>query len=120
MIGVKHNERDASVRRLLEAERDRIADRVAAFDADLAALMTARRGAVDDDEHDPEGETLSARWSLLSGLREGAQDDARQAAAALHRLDAGTYGICARCGQAIPVGQLDVRPYRERCVACTD
>ncbi|WP_053386550.1 TraR/DksA family transcriptional regulator [Leucobacter japonicus] len=104
---------------LLLAEQLRIAERVAKLDADLAALMRARRGAVDDDEHDPDGEPLSARWSLLAGLLESAHDDARQAEAALRRRADGTYGVCVQCGEQIPQGQLEVRPFRERCVACT-
>ena len=107
------------VRALLVSEQDRIGARVSKLEHDIAALTSARRSAVDDDEHDPDGEPLSARWSLLAGLLDSARDDARQAADALRRLDAGTYGVCAQCREPIPVGQLEVRPFRERCVACT-
>lgn len=111
---------ESSARAAVDEARDRAAARVAALEADLAALTVARRGASDDDEHDPEGETLSSRWSLLSGLLEGARDELRQADAAERRIDAGTYGICAACGRPIPDGQLAARPLRERCVACSD
>ena len=109
----------ADIRALLLIEQARTAERVEKLDAEIAALTRARRGSVDDDEHDPDGEPLSARWSLLAGLLESAHDDARQIEAALRRHDAGTYGVCARCGERIPQGQLEVRPFRERCVACT-
>ncbi|WP_053351878.1 TraR/DksA family transcriptional regulator [Leucobacter musarum] len=107
------------IRKLLVAERARIAERVTKLDTDLDALTRARRGSVDDDEHDPDGEPLSARWSLLAGLLESAHDDARRVETALRRHDDGTYGVCAECGARIPPGQLEVRPFRERCVACT-
>ncbi|SDQ24639.1 TraR/DksA family transcriptional regulator [Leucobacter chromiiresistens] len=110
---------DPRARGLLLAEQERIAARVTKLERDIAALTSARRSSVDDDEHDPDGEPLSARWSLLAGLLESARDDARQAADAVRRLDAGAYGVCVACGQPIPAGQLDVRPFRERCVACT-
>lgn len=41
-----------------------------------------------------------------------------QIVAAMERLDAGTYGRCVRCGEAIPVARLDVLPYAENCIDC--
>jgi RNA polymerase-binding transcription factor DksA len=38
--------------------------------------------------------------------------------AALARLDAGTYGWCEECGDAIPVERLEVIPAAARCVRC--
>jgi DnaK suppressor protein len=39
--------------------------------------------------------------------------------AALVRIDAGTYGSCARCGKAIPEERLELRPFAATCVACS-
>jgi DnaK suppressor protein len=36
--------------------------------------------------------------------------------AALARIEAGTYGTCADCGQPIPDARLEVRPEAVRCV----
>lgn len=106
------------IRERLLAEQHRADERVARLEAELQQLTRARRSESDDDEHDPEGETLSAQWSLRSGILDSARDTSRQAHAALDRLDDGTYGVCAVCGKAIPEEQLDVRPFRDRCVAC--
>ena len=38
--------------------------------------------------------------------------------AALARIAAGSYGTCLRCGEAIPVPRLEVRPFASSCVAC--
>ena len=38
--------------------------------------------------------------------------------AALARIDAGTYGSCVRCGSAIPVERLQMRPFAGACVTC--
>jgi RNA polymerase-binding transcription factor DksA len=38
--------------------------------------------------------------------------------AALHRIDAGTYGCCVHCGWAIPVERLEFRPFAAGCVSC--
>ena len=83
-------------------------------------LMRDREGSNDDDEHDPEGVTLSSEWSRLSGLAEAAQAELRQVDEALMRMDAGTYGICAHCGRPIPPERLAVRPFAEYCVACAE
>src|SRR4051812_46228766 len=39
--------------------------------------------------------------------------------AALARIDAGTYGTCARCGTAIPEERLELRPFTATCVGCS-
>ena len=37
---------------------------------------------------------------------------------ALDRLDAGTYGDCVRCGEAIAPARLEVRPEAALCIGC--
>lgn len=103
----------------LSAELERLRARAERLDAELAALVRTRSGAPDDDEHDPEGEPFSAQWSLRTGLLESALADVQQAEAAMQRVDDGSYGTCLTCGGAIPSGQLEVRPFRERCVSCS-
>ena len=41
-----------------------------------------------------------------------------QIRAALDRLDAGTFGLCTRCGAAIAAGRLEVLPHAETCIDC--
>ncbi len=38
--------------------------------------------------------------------------------AALQKLDRGTYGLCERCGRAIPPGRLEALPWAVLCVDC--
>lgn len=111
-------ERDEHIRVMLLAERQRTGERISTLEAQVSALTQARQGESDDDEHDPEGVTLSAQWSMLSGLLESARANGAQVTEALDRLEAGAYGVCAECGHPIPAAQLEVRPFRERCVAC--
>lgn len=96
------------------------ADREARARAALDALTRDRVGETDDDEHDPEGVTLSSEWSRLHGLLDAAIADAEQSDAALIRWDAGTYGICIDCRRAIPAARLEVRPFADRCVPCAE
>jgi hypothetical protein len=41
-----------------------------------------------------------------------------QIAAALNRLEAGTYGRCTRCGGPIAAARLEVLPYAAACIDC--
>ena len=47
------------------------------------------------------------------------KDTIEQVDAALARIDAGTYGVCAQCGTAIPEERLELRPFTATCVACS-
>jgi RNA polymerase-binding transcription factor DksA len=42
----------------------------------------------------------------------------REARGALRRMDAGTYGKCESCGQAIAKARLEAIPYTRYCVKC--
>ncbi|QTV78965.1 TraR/DksA family transcriptional regulator [Microbacterium sp. NIBRBAC000506063] len=110
----------SDVRERLTALRSDAAARLSALDADLAALTRDRITQSDDDEHDPEGEPLSAQWSRLSGLIDGARTELAEVDDALARLDAGTYGVCAACGKPIPAARLEVRPFARLCVPCAE
>lgn len=106
------------LRALLEELRLQAAARVASTSAVLTELTHDREGSNDDDEHDPEGVTLSSEWSRLTGLAEAAASELQQVNDALSRMDAGTYGTCANCGEAIPAARLEVRPFAAHCVTC--
>jgi RNA polymerase-binding protein DksA len=45
-------------------------------------------------------------------------DELARVESALRRLDAGTYGDCTDCGEAIPLQRLLVQPAAQRCAAC--
>lgn len=94
--------------------------RVLETEADLEALTRARRSETDDDEHDPEGVTLSTEWSRLSGVRDLALAELREIERAQERLSVGTYGVCRGCGESIPQGRLEARPFAEFCVPCAE
>lgn len=110
----------ADARDRLLALRAQADARVQATAATLDELTHDRAGSNDDDEHDPEGVTLSSEWSRLTGLAEAAASELRQVDDALARVDAGTYGICANCGKPIPAGRLEARPFAEYCVVCAE
>jgi DnaK suppressor protein len=84
----------------------------------LGGLLASRSESTADDEHDPEGPTLSSEWSRLQALRSDAAHDIVAVEAALERMARGTYGVCTRCGEAIGVDRLRARPTAEFCIRC--
>ncbi len=91
---------------------------IARLHAAMVELRTVRESSPDDDEHDPEGPTLSSEWSRIRGLEVSAAERLAVTDAALGRLAAGTYGICLICGEPIPVGRLEIHPSATTCVSC--
>ncbi|UTT53178.1 TraR/DksA family transcriptional regulator [Microbacterium maritypicum] len=110
----------ADARERLRALRAQAEARVQATAATLDELTHDRESSNDDDEHDPEGVTLSSEWSRLTGLAEAAASELHQVDDALTRVEAGTYGVCANCGRPIPAGRLEARPFAEYCVSCAE
>jgi DnaK suppressor protein len=51
-------------------------------------------------------------------LRERAQQHLAQVEAALGRLDAGTWGTCRRCGDAVAEARLEALPWAAYCIGC--
>ncbi len=94
--------------------------RARALDDALAQLRAERGVDVADDEHDPEGVTLSSEWARLAGLRAEAEHELAEIDQARARWEAGTYGICVDCGRGIPIERLRARPAATRCVACAE
>ncbi len=80
-------------------------------------VSDARDGANSDDEHDPEGATLAWERGTLGAIRRDALDRLALIAAALERLDKGTYGRCAVGGEPIPEARLEAIPWASSCVA---
>jgi DnaK suppressor protein len=55
---------------------------------------------------------------VLEGIGQEAQTSIQHVRAALGRIDAGTYGVCAGCSAAINPARLEAVPESVRCVAC--
>lgn len=102
----------------LAARRRDIDGRIARLDRDDALLRRDRADGTADDEHDPEGSTLSGEWLQVEALRRAAHTERAELDAALARTMDGTYGICVECGIEIPVERLRARPMADRCVPC--
>jgi DnaK suppressor protein len=84
----------------------------------LDAVRAARSGGDADDEHDPEGPTLSDEWSLRAGVHAELAASLTGIDAALLRVADGSFGRCRRCAQAIGRERLEARPAAELCIDC--
>jgi DnaK suppressor protein len=102
----------------LLAERARTLSRVAALDREFAGIAEAASEPGTDDEHDPEGATLAFERQHTAALLARAREQITEIDAAIGRLDAGTYGVCVRCGRPIGRERLAARPAAATCVRC--
>ena len=91
---------------------------VADLAVSLAEVRAARSDGTADDEHDPEGSTLTSDWSRLHGLNSTAAHRLTEIEGALARVDAATYAICTRCHSPIGEARLEARPATEFCIEC--
>ncbi len=103
----------------IAARRAVVEERLAGVEERLTSVRSARGDWI-DEEHDPEGFALTFEWQQAEGSRAEHRAELAELAAAEARVASGTYGVCAVCGQPIPHGQLELRPARTVCVACTD
>lgn len=99
---------------LLELERD--------LRSECARLERSRDQTAMDDTPPPAGSAHLAgahaegRLALVLETRMVFRHEAL--VDAMHRLEAGTYGTCLGCGEAIPYERLVVMPEATHCVAC--
>jgi phage/conjugal plasmid C-4 type zinc finger TraR family protein len=71
-----------------------------------------------DEDGFGEGDTLSVERDRLLVVAGDAQAHIAAIDAALARVDAGTYGVCESCGNAIPEARLEALPEATLCVSC--
>lgn len=109
----------ATARRFLAERRALVQERLDAVEARLVGIRTAR-GEWTDEEHDPEGFALTFEWQQSEGSRAEHRAELLELERAESRVESGAYGTCETCGHPIPEGQLERRPARTACVACTD
>jgi DnaK suppressor protein len=100
-----------AVRRSLETERATLQANIAEETKELDEREENLADVFDVAEESSEQE-------LTSTLLAQSRHHLHQVEAALRRLDAGTYGLCERCGQAIRPERLSALPYATTCLPC--
>ena len=102
----------------LERERAVTLQRLAAMSEVHDEFVAASRDTNADDEHDPEGATIAFERAQVDAMARRSRHHLDEVAAAIRRLDLGTYGRCDVCGAPIPADRLAARPTARGCVDC--
>jgi DnaK suppressor protein len=68
--------------------------------------------------HLADNAALTLDQELDDTLEENSSNLLAEIDAALERIEAGTYGICANCGEPIPAERLEAIPYTTLCIDC--
>ncbi|MGM0929984.1 MAG: TraR/DksA family transcriptional regulator [Actinomycetota bacterium] len=103
---------------LLDAREASDLAQVERLTVDIAEVTAATRDIPADDEHDPEGSTVTLERAREVALLVSTEKALANIAAARARLEAGTYGRCTSCGNPIPRERLEIRPEAPYCVSC--
>ncbi len=112
---------DAELRRLarrLQVERTELDAELIRLAGTLQQVQISRADGTADDEHDPEGPTMSSEWSRVSGVHGELVAKSEAVRRALVRLADGCYGDCLHCGTPIGTARLEARPAAELCIHC--
>ncbi len=108
------------LRVIVDAERRRTTEQVAALQLDLDTIIEGSAVAPPDDEHDPEGATIGFERAQVASLLERARLRLVELDRARERLADGTYGTCRHCGEPIELERLRAHPTALSCVSCAD
>jgi RNA polymerase-binding transcription factor DksA len=66
----------------------------------------------------PDAAVVIENDEILHAVDETARGEIQQIERALERLEAGTYGLCEQCGEAISADRLRAVPYAIHCRIC--
>jgi DnaK suppressor protein len=92
-------------------ERGRLAEAASPSVVDAAGADSAEGNSADGA-----AETLDRGIEL--SLEDNAEHLLGAIESALARVEAGTYGMCERCGQAIANERLEALPWATKCIEC--
>ncbi|WP_329278182.1 TraR/DksA family transcriptional regulator [Streptomyces sp. NBC_01451] len=106
----------AEARAELQSEVQRLRAELAASEQSLVGLMRDSGDGAGDDQADTgtKNITREGEMALAANAREMLLQDER----ALQRLEAGTYGLCENCGNAIGKARMQAFPRATLCVEC--
>jgi RNA polymerase-binding protein DksA len=108
-----------SQRGLLEAERATYMRQAESLKAEAEQLaQDMEPGDAMFDEEGGEGDSINVERERDLALSAQARAAVEEIDAALARIDAGTYGVCEKCGVAIPKERLKALPHAALCVQC--
>jgi len=100
----------------LSKEQARLQEEETQVLEELGSLREAMLAEVDIDPEEGDAEiTEREKNSALLAVLENKLQDIQ---AALRSIEKGSYGTCARCGNPIEPGRLEVKPDATLCITC--
>jgi RNA polymerase-binding protein DksA len=99
-------------------ERARVLDEMQTLHDDLAHSLEDATDEDGNDSHLGDSATETLDREIEQSLEENAEHLLANIDSALQRIEAGTYGICERCGQPIGEERLEALPYATKCIDC--
>ena len=95
----------------LEAERERLLN-------ELSQTNVVERENLGYGNHMADDATEAFEQAKNLALRQNLERLLDQVEGALGRFEAGTYGLCERCGKEIDPARLKALPYATLCLSC--
>lgn len=112
-MGVADRERYQALKLMLEDRRREIQEKLRSLRETLPAEATivkdAEEQSVDDFVQEVDFALMEMKSATLRRIDEAVQ-----------RLEAGTYGVCAECGEDIPAARLKALPFAALCRDCQE
>lgn len=105
----------ASAKVALTDERERIVHQMIELGVTESGELT---GDVDYGDGFADAAAATAERTEVLVLVESLKSQLEAIDAALARIEAGSYGVCASCGKDIPAARLEFRPSSIYCVDC--
>lgn len=102
--------------------RQRLLDELDKVELSLQGSQTAGETVVLDQSSIGRLSRMDAlqQQAMAHGLTERLQMSKRKLQAALHRLEAGTYGLCCQCEEEIEPNRLEHEPAAVFCRSCME
>lgn len=107
---------DAATLDALKSQLESRADTLVRRDAALQKHLRGQDGRNDADFADRV--SFNQADEVLEQLDDDGRAELGMIRRALERMNAGSYGVCARCGEDIPAGRLSAVPWTVMCVSC--
>jgi DnaK suppressor protein len=105
--------------KLLVEERETYTRQATTLRAEADQLALDRDpGDVQFDEESGQGDSMNVERERDLALSAQALAAVEEIDRALAKIDAGTYGVCEKCGESIPKERLKALPYAALCVKC--
>lgn len=100
----------------LQEEGVRLRAEIVTSEAAIAGLLRDSGDGAGDDQADTGTKNITREHEM--SLAANAREMLTQTEHALDRLDAGTYGLCESCGNAIGKARMQAFPRATLCVEC--